>query len=874
MRIVACLLTLLCFCVTAAEEVKFSAPPKAVKSGDKTTITFAVSAPTDVEVGILDGSGKVIRHLVAGVVGGKGNPPEPLKNGLSQSVEWDGKDDGGKPATGGGFKVRVAAGMKPQFENFLLYNRDGSGGVTAVACGPNGSLYAFYVDSCANGNMGGHKIKIYGRDGKHQKVLAPFPADISPDRVKALGVYQTTEGDIIPHIYNYETLSFYPDTIGVRGRDMPGLGSAPAVDSKGRVYWLVKGPVLCALDADGGVPYDKFLGPALLPEVKNLAMANEYLFGVDTPSLAVSSDDAYVYVSGLHTGELGKADSLKSIPCVYRVTAKTRTPAEVFVGKPDQPGAAKELLSAPRGIAVAKGMLYVADPGADRIVVFKEADRSFAGEIKVKNPQSIGVDPSSGAVYVCAYTGKQTADLIKLAGLGGDSELARIKLLQTGQSPNPGVHRIAVDATAKPVQIWVPGLPYSTCTLDCYEDTGSKFVAKGDIRGKETQAEGPRDLCVDRARDELYVKGNTQKYYRIDEKTGKLKDVIDLGQSTNWLNMGDKGTQLVAGFDGNLYTDSWSVGLWRFDHQGKSLNWPGQSSPTIPIGGHMCFQERHLALKPYVMPDEFYLVTPSNYLTKKESDGSKFVSINVLGLDGQTRRTVVWQCMMGATPRVDAKGNIYVADLVKPPDHSYPEFFDGKLPPPPKECGGGDLFWNSYMYASIIKFPPSGGIIWFDKNLPKSCVGSPSPELLAKPKVPFKRHFAFSPHLTGELQGAEWYRFGMAPYSTHMSGNTSHCMCEGSGFDVDGYGRVYYPNCGQSRVEMIDTNNNWIGTFGKYGNEDSGGKDAKIKKPEIPLAWPVYVAVSDTHVYVADTVNRRVVSVKLNYAAEATCSAP
>jgi hypothetical protein len=211
---------------------------------------------------------------------------------------------------------------------------------------------------------------------------------------------------------------------------------------------------------------------------------------------------------------------------------------------------------------------------------------------------------------------------------------------------------------------------------------------------------------------------------------------------------------------------------------------------------------------------------------------------------------------------------------VKPVDRSYPEFFDGKLLPPPKETSGGDLFWNSYMYGSIIKFPPEGGIIWHQKNLPKSCVGKPPAELLAKPKEPFKRHFSSSPHLTGAIQRALWTRFGYAPYSAHMSGNTSHCMCEGSGFDVDPYGRVFFPNLGEFRIEVVDTNNNPIMTFGKYGNEVSGGPTARVKKPDIPLAWPTYVAVSDRWAYVADTVNRRVVRVKLGYAAEEICVLP
>ena len=96
-------------------------------------------------------------------------------------------------------------------------------------------------------------------------------------------------------------------------------------------------------------------------------------------------------------------------------------------------------------------------------------------------------------------------------------------------------------------------------------------------------------------------------------------------------------------------------------------------------------------------------------------------------------------------------------------------------------------------------------------------------------------------------------------------------MCEGSGFDVDPFGRVFLPNLGQFRIEVVDTNNNPITTFGKYGNEDSGGPGARVPKPAIPLAWPVYVAVSDRYAYVADTVNRRVVRVKLTCAVEAAC---
>ena len=120
----------------------------------------------------------------------------------------------------GPFRARVQLGMKAELDRFLMHNPDGSGAISSVAVGPGGSLYVFHRDGTANGNQGGHKIKVYDRNGKHLKALTPFPADIDPKKVKALGTFQTTEGDLVPHIHNWETLSFYPDAFGVRDESL------------------------------------------------------------------------------------------------------------------------------------------------------------------------------------------------------------------------------------------------------------------------------------------------------------------------------------------------------------------------------------------------------------------------------------------------------------------------------------------------------------------------------------------------------------------------------------------------------------------------------------------------------------------------------
>jgi hypothetical protein len=326
------------FAALAGEPPKFAAKPTAARAGDPATgsgpgkvkIEFAADRETDVAVYVLDAQGRCVCHLAAGVLGK--SPPQPLRPGLAQSLEWDGKDDAGKDAAGGPFKVRVALGMKPEFDGFVLHNPDGAGRIHAVAVGPKGTVYVFHAENTSNDNMGGHKIKVYDRDGKHFKVLVPFPADIAPERVKALGVFQTPEGDLIPRVHNWEHLSFYPDPVGARGREMPDAASSPAVDSKGRVYWMVKGPAICAVDLDGGIPGESFVGPKLLADVKGVKLAGEiWEYWPEKPTLAVSSDDQHMYFAGLSAGA-------GPLSCVFRVEADKRGPAEVFVGKPGQPG--------------------------------------------------------------------------------------------------------------------------------------------------------------------------------------------------------------------------------------------------------------------------------------------------------------------------------------------------------------------------------------------------------------------------------------------------------------------------------------------------------------------------------------------------------
>ncbi len=74
---------------------------------------------------------------------------------------------------------------------------------------------------------------------------------------------------------------------------------------------------------------------------------------------------------------------------------------------------------------------------------------------------------------------------------------------------------------------------------------------------------------------------------------------------------------------------------------------------------------------------------------------------------------------------------------------------------------------------------------------------------------------------------------------------------------------------------MLDTNGNALTHFGGYGNADSRGPDSKDKslaKPDIAFAWLTGVGVTDKYVYTGDSLNRRMLKLKMTYAAEESCA--
>jgi hypothetical protein len=84
------------------------------------------------------------------------------------------------------------------------------------------------------------------------------------------------------------------------------------------------------------------------------------------------------------------------------------------------------------------------------------------------------------------------------------------------------------------------------------------------------------------------------------------------------------------------------------------------------------------------------------------------MTVEVYDGDGRLKRVALWtvsDAMYG--PRIDARGNIYIMDMIKPLGEPYPKEFEGRL------TTKRAPHWYNWIYGSVIKFGPDGGAIWY-----------------------------------------------------------------------------------------------------------------------------------------------------------------
>jgi hypothetical protein len=896
MRTATAVLFLLAAASTAwGGEASFSTKPTAAKDGDKVKIGFAVSAPTDVEAAMLAVDGKVVRHLAAGVLGGTKPPPEPLKAGLAQELVWDGKDDFGKPAAGGPFKVRVRAGLGVKFARFIGEDPYNFGAIDGIVADEDGSIYVKGFAGASN--QSAMCIRAFDATGKYLREILPFPADLPVDAMKDVARWDDERKTFFPRNLKNLTPEFY-------GGGRAGNLTMVCASKKNGVV-LTDGRGLHIIDTNGAVR-----GASLTS--KDLGACTNNSGG--PVFVALSPDGQWAYLSGPYSSSdrYGWKYDPKFPPGrVYRArlagAEKIKEFVTIAVDHKDGNGgawtkacAAINHFTVPKGpvhqVAVDdRGNVYVADRERGCVAVFDESGKEI-GKVVIKNPHLVAVHPKTGAIYVtqfdCLSYSNFQCVVHKFDNYKEGAQPVAKYEFPAGNFIN-STHSMALSVGKDKTVIWMAGVKGGVAAL---EDKGTRFELLPSVFGVKKSV--PTDwnrLAVDYGRDEVYVSNGTVRTWRFNGMTGD-GDILKKDGKEFLVN------ELAVGYDGLLYvrvsnsqiglgsSGAWSGPLWRMDRDLKFVPYATtgthELTPYIFSRYGIGYAERGLGVGPdgkcYIsMMYNWCAYAVGGFGPEGKPLNGKYLKGVFPSKDGKAQELqdrvkypADWNAAIigpitgsNGGVRVDLQGNIYVGLWVWPKDARPPKGFE-------KDTA------YKVSVGSVVRFKPEGGFMAVkngDWGSDRIGVVPRSENASGIDTVGGNGNPAF-------IEGATGIFPGVAPFSHCDFGGNTCCVCRGPRFDLDRFGRLALPNAITNSVLLYDNAGNLILEFGKYGNFDSqfvNPFEADEKKkgrpavavPEIPLAWPTGAGFSEERIYVNDTYNRRVVRVDKKYAAEELCEA-
>jgi len=811
--------------LAVAGEVRFAAKPTATKAGDKVKIAFAVSAPTDVEVSVLDGKGKAVRHLAAGVLGSKKAPPRPLRPGLSQSLEWDLRDDLNKPAKGGPFKARVRIGTQATFGAALGQPDALASKLYGLATDEKGQLYV-----ATGGGYGDNvfTIKAFDRDGKYLRTIFPYPANLRLADVSGFAEQSLRDGRLNPPQFHALLPWIYPHALGGLMGNRVHQG----------VLWLANGRgEICRIRATDGACISWGGTQSSAPPAQG-----PICWGA-------SPDGKSLYLAGWYHKRRKIADGQ-----IFKVDPRTggRTsfvqidvPADNFWDN-ERNGwynytnwGRKNGLSAIHGLAVdQKGRVYACDRVNQRIAVY-DAAGNLLGSTRVEWPDLLALSPRDGTIYVTTrriingYKAVNEVKVLKLSGWKDGKVLAELTL---GGLNAPSM---ALDATQDPPVIWLSnvcqdeitrdGRGMNTAGVTRIEDRQGKLVVAGRLGGEPLMPEAVVKVWADPFSDDIVVSDGWSRLSRYDGLTGQKKP-FPL-----------KGIDLCFGPDRNIYVygqRGWHELVARFDRRFEPVPFPatGRNTTTLTTTGRDVYGRYGHGWS----NKGIFVALSGRIYAHNMYDWCRYF-VNVWDPSGRAERHPgPSNGLIGPTDAeggglcVDAAGNVYLGL------HGVP-------------AGSAAAADRRRTLGAVVKFrPQGGGYVKLEKD-------EPAP----KDGIPW----------TGSRVG-NFVRGALAAYPILAPQASRGCVCKEARFDLDPWGRLYIPNGLDYYVRVVDNAGNEILRFGHYGNPDSRGPESSVAEPQVPLGWPICVSaghVERGRLYVADTLNRRVVRVNIDYAAQEVC---
>ena len=789
--------------------VKLAAAPRAVRDGQKVVITFAVSRPTDVEVAVLDQRGKVVRHLAAGVVGGRAPAAAPLKGGLAQRLVWDGRDDAGKPPAAGPLRVRVRAGLRPVLGRVIGDPGRLMGKIYGLATDARGHLYVASGSVYSSAPV--YSIKVFDRKGRYVRSVLPMPAKLKLDALAEYGGAREVDGRVVPG--NHHPLVPYVHQGGITGF----LGNTV----RRGVLWLVNTEGrICRIRTDGSAVQWKSAPKTMRPAGGPMKWA-------------VSGDAKQLYLTGWWdqraTRSKGKVDPRDGI--IYKVdpaTGKARQFVRIDVPKDSfwltetngwyhfKNWGRKNGCAALHGMAVdSRGRLLVCDRVNQRLAVYDPAGK-LLGQTKIDWPDLVSPGGKDGCVYVTTrkvidgYKAVNEFRVVKLSSAVDGKVLAETTV-QGNNAP-----AMAVDAASAPPVIWLSNVGKAGERLVRIEDRGKQLVLTGALNEDLPPAEAIVKVWADPQTNDVYANNGWNALSKYDGLTGRGGPIPI------------KAIDMAVGPDGNLYLygrKGWNEPIYRCDRNFKPVPFSGTGKPTTTksSAGREVYGRYGMGWsnKGIAVTRDGRIYIRSMYDWNKyfvavfKPDGTAEKHDRVAGgiagpLDGASGGI-----------KVDREGNLYLGTRGGP-----------------KGTPKGDKRTGCVVKVSRL----GGGIVAVKGE---------------------REGLAFDDYF---FEGATTVYPGLSPRADRG------CVCKEARFDLDPFGRLYVPDALQFCIRVYDNAGNLIARFGHYGNADSAGPDSLLPQPPIPLGWPMSCSIDRAgHLYVADVLNQRIVRIDLRSDAEAIC---
>ena len=841
--------------------------PAVAEEGQNPVVEFTLSEFTDVEVSILDSRGKVVRHLAAGVLGA--NAPAPFtKNSLRQSIIWDGKDDHQQILSPlENYRLRIRAGMDVRLESILggdpyaFFSREMGQGdhaawaITGLEAKPDGNVY---VIGNAN-NFGPAALRAFSSTGNFKHTVYPPPAGKSIEQMESWGI-EPQQNSTYHFTYNdLDTPS--PGTTLITGNRAFVAGIVPTVNLR-QLVLLGSNLQTLTVNTDGTIPRNQ--GHENLvespPKVLKRAKKSTSLPIFSTPSF----DGQYIYLTGPDEaiGPRISSDPYSSAwreGRVYKVDKETGA-TETFFSLEETTliSDLKARSSSPirdsrttrygafHGVAVDKqNRVFICDRLNQRILVLDQ-HAAVVRQIPVNYPDAIAVDTDSTALYVTTRYGDfhnhGELRLLKFNDWTKDSRPSTDILLHNDVGMYTQQSFLTIAHTKNRTYIWVA---YTELPVRIYTTEGSDLKLVKDFQTTAwQQVLDLQHMTVDKRDDTVFIHDGWGNCFRVaswsDPGFAKCKitqpeaatNAINKKQLRNSKRARHK-TGVALGFaidpTNNLYYLRPPLsGVMRYVGDGMNIR-PDEkavnqtdSTVTPPISNawaiHMGHAERGMA----VGPDGGLAVLGS---TEKNQYAGPLTYYQAAS-NGQytpVAFTEFGKAPRSAGVRFDLAGNLYAGKVAEPEKASKKKGQESTL---------------NLSTGKIYKYKPTGSLE----------SGNLFPVPPEKPEKVYNVNF-----------GAIGTKFPRVSF-----------------FDVDEYGRIYYPSSLQSRVSIMDNEGNQILQFGSWGNRDSMGSlssDATGNE-DIPLAYPSSVGTTDNYVYVSDLVNIRLLRIKKSFALETTVPIP